>query len=200
MKYIEYLFEEDLENDDLLGIEAISLVDRPAHQARFIAMGEAKVMMSAVNEEKRLVIGPVLIPGMVKGNPLKGDKGSFSKETITRLMNNYVRNGRNGNTTVNHIDRVEDCYTVQNWQVDRQHGIMAGHGFDDGDARVPDGTWMSAMFIGDDNVWMDCKKGDFQGFSVEGTLKTREVAMSDYDYQMEKAEELFEEIFNDLIK
>ena len=196
MKHIEYIFEED--GDDILGIEAISLVDRPAHRAEFLAMSEEeRVMFSAIDEDKRLLIGPVMIPGVTPGNPSKGRKGKITKDTITKLMNNYAK--KDGKTTVHHSDSVDGCYFVQHWQVDRKNGINAGYGFDKGEKKVEDGTWMGAMYVGNDDVWYkDVKAGEVNGFSIEGTLKTQEVAMSDFDYQIEQSNKLWKELLDDL--
>lgn len=194
---IEYLFDEL--DEDVTGVTAISLVETPAHRAEFIAMSEAEeVMMSALDEDKRLAIGPVLMPGKVKGNPLKGKKGSFTAETISKLMKDYAKHGKNANTTFDHNGSISDCYTVSNWQVDRTKGVMAGYGFDSGENKVPDGTWMTSMYVGHDETWKDIKFGNIKGFSIEGKLSTREVAMSDFDSLIEKSNALYQDLLKDL--
>lgn len=201
MKFIEYIFDELFDEEgNLLGIESISLVDRPAHRSEFLAFSDSeKVMFSAVDEDKRLLIGPVMIPGITPGTPLKGAKGKITKETITKLMNNYVKRG--GGTTVHHTDKVEDCYFVRHWQVDRNNGVNAGYGFDSGEKKVEDGTWMGAMYVGNDDVWFkDVKSGEVSGFSIEGRLRPKELAMSDLDYHIKETEKLFKELFEETNK
>ena len=43
-----------------LGVQAISLVEFPAIEENFVAL--SKVKLSAVNEERRMLYGPALIP------------------------------------------------------------------------------------------------------------------------------------------
>ena len=60
MKIIELLIDEEAL---LSGIEAISIVDRPAIQENFITLKEQpKVTLAEVDKEKRILMGPALIP------------------------------------------------------------------------------------------------------------------------------------------
>ena len=44
------------------GVYAISLVEDPAIDVEFVALSKEKLQLKEVNEEKRLLISPVLIP------------------------------------------------------------------------------------------------------------------------------------------
>ena len=196
MNFIEYLFDEELEAQDF----TVDLVAKPAHGVEAVSMAEEDVFMSAIDDEKRLVIGPVLIPN--KKIPRKGGRMAvFKKKEITKIMNNFVSNHNNGEMNVHHKYKVGDCPMVRNWQVDRKNGIMAGYGFDSGDQKVPDGTWMGGMFVGDDDVWQnDVKSGEVRGFSIKGKLKAESVQMSETDHLLWQVEQLTKEIFSDLNK
>ena len=60
MRIIELLIDEDAL---LSGIEAISIVDKPAIEENFIALNEhERVKLAKVDEEKRILMGAALIP------------------------------------------------------------------------------------------------------------------------------------------
>ena len=59
MKIIELIINED---DLLFGVQAISLVDRPAIESTFIALKEQPVLLAEMDKDKRLLLGAALIP------------------------------------------------------------------------------------------------------------------------------------------
>ena len=59
MKIIELIIDEEQE---LFGIDAISLVENPAILSNWLALNENKTTFAQANEEKRILIGPALIP------------------------------------------------------------------------------------------------------------------------------------------
>jgi hypothetical protein len=59
MKIVELVLDEmQLAN----GIDAISIVESPAIESNFIALNSQKVEFKAVDEDKRILLGPALIP------------------------------------------------------------------------------------------------------------------------------------------
>ena len=58
MKYYELV----LENEQFMGVNAISVVENPAIEEEFVALSAQQVSFAIQNEEKRIIIGPVLIP------------------------------------------------------------------------------------------------------------------------------------------
>ena len=59
MRIIELLIDED---ELLSGIEAISIVDRPAIQEHFVALNEQqRHQLAEVDKEKRILMGAALI-------------------------------------------------------------------------------------------------------------------------------------------
>ena len=59
MKIIELILNED---EELAGIEAVSVVESPAIEEHFIALKKHEVELKTINEEKRLLMGAALIP------------------------------------------------------------------------------------------------------------------------------------------
>ena len=190
MTFIEYLLDEDLENQEF----RIDLVKRPAHEREFVSMSEEEdVIMSAFDEEKKLVVGPVIIPNK-KIKRKGGRMATFSEIQITKMMNNFMNNHNNGETSLHHMYKTNDCPVTQSWQVDRSKNVLPGYGFDD----LPDGTWMAAMKVNDE-VWEnDVKSGEVSGFSIHGTLKVEEVQMSSLDKQVWEVEKLTKDIMKGL--
>ena len=63
MKFIELVIDE---SQEFFAIDAISIVSDPAIESEFIALKnqKQKIQFKQVNEEKRLLIGPALIPDL----------------------------------------------------------------------------------------------------------------------------------------
>ena len=56
------LYELTIDDDFLDEVFAISLVEEPAIEANFVWFDKEKVQFQKTDSEKRLVVGPVLIP------------------------------------------------------------------------------------------------------------------------------------------
>ena len=59
MRIVELIIDEEAE---LYGIDAISLVDRPAIELDFIALKEQRLQFAEADGDKRVLIGPALVP------------------------------------------------------------------------------------------------------------------------------------------
>ena len=60
MKIVELILDD---NEDLTGIEAISIVENPAIEEDFIALNNEQVIQLAqVDKEKKILLGALLIP------------------------------------------------------------------------------------------------------------------------------------------
>ena len=58
MKMIELILDED----EAIGVEAISVVENPAIESDFIALNNQEIKLAEINKEKRLLMGALLIP------------------------------------------------------------------------------------------------------------------------------------------
>ncbi len=110
MKVKRYIY-----NPDKKGVFRISPVEKPANN------GDS-VLMSA-QEIKGLFYAPVLIPDLKipRIDSQTGEQwlGYFDEDTIEQLMFNYMRNGGNLNTNIEHADEnIEGVYPVENWKVE----------------------------------------------------------------------------------
>lgn len=175
MKFIELIIDEDQE---MFGIEAISLVDEPAIEMDFIALknqlkGMAQKVQFAVSDnDKKTLIGPALIPD----KPIYRNNGEedyyvyFSKRTVRKAMELYQKEGFQKNFTLQHDGELEGLSVVESWVVDDPKMDKSQvYGMD-----VPKGTWMVSVKVDNEEVWMSqVKEGNVKGFSIEGYFVDR---------------------------
>ena len=163
--------------DELSGeaIEAISIVDEPAIEADFVALKKEKVELKVLDEEKRILLGPLLIPNkkILRYNE-EEDKYYeifFSESTVRRAMELYLKQKKHDKTTVHHKLPLEGLYLSESWIVeDSKIDKSALY-----DMEMPVGTWMGAVKVENDKVWNEyVKTGNVKGFSIEGYFKNKE--------------------------
>ena len=164
------LVELIIDGDDMeLGIDAISLVDKPAIEKNFIALkSQDKFQFKSVDEDKRILLGPALIPDL----PIYRRKGEeeyhvyFSKQTVRKASELYLRRHKNNNHTLQHEIGIEGVYLAESWIVDSKNDKSQ-----DFDIDVPRGTWMVSLKVENDEIWNEyVKTGRVKGFSIEGNF------------------------------
>jgi predicted DNA binding CopG/RHH family protein len=117
MRIVELIIDEDAE---LYGIDAISLVDRPAIELDFIALKEARVQFAEADADKRILIGPALVPD----KPIYRRSGEeefyvyFSKSTVRRAAELYLKHGNQANHTLEHEHTINGLTVVESWMVE----------------------------------------------------------------------------------
>ena len=164
MRIIELILDEEQED---AGIEAISIVESPAIESDFIALKHQEIKLAEINKEKRLLMGALLIPN--KPIYRKGDEGDyyifFSKETVVKASQLYLKNGNQSQTTLEHEKSLNGLTLVESWIVEnKEKDKTALYGLD-----VPVGTWMGSVKVQNEDVWNDyVKTGKVKGFSIEG--------------------------------
>ena len=180
---------------ELEGIQAISLVEAPAIEENWVALSE-QVQFKAQDQEKRIVMGPALIPD----KPIYRRKGEeefhifFSKETVREAMELYFKNGRQNTATVEHEVGISSTTVVESWIIEGEQDKSRMYEFD-----LPVGTWMVSMKIESEAIWQEwVKTGKVKGFSIEGFFKRKS---EDLSKENEVQDELTEEGFlNELQK
>ena len=163
MKIIELI----LNDEEAIGVEAISIVENPAIESDFVALNNQEIKLAEVNKEKRILLGALLIPK----KPIYRRNGEdeyyiyFSKETINKASQLFLQNNNQSNSTLEHESKLEGLTLVESWIVeDTQKDKTALYGLD-----VPVGTWMGAVKVNNEDVWNDyVKTGKVKGFSIEG--------------------------------
>ena len=199
-KIIELILDEDQE---MTGVEAISVVENPAIEEDFIALKSEEIKLAEVNKEKRILMGALLVPN----KPIYRRSGDdeyyiyFSKETVSKASQMYLVNGNQNNSTMEHQYDLKGLSLVESWLVeDEVHDKSRKYGMN-----VPVGTWMGAVKVNNEEVWNDyVKTGKVKGFSIEGYFADKmerpkeSVAMSQEEQDaaqiIEKLKSLFSEV------
>jgi hypothetical protein len=120
------------------------------------------------SEEKRVVIGPAMVPDLKiyrkdkEGNPYHV---YFSADTIKMIAEKYMRNKYLDNNDENHDGTaVKDVYVIESWIKEDMEDKSTKYGY----GELPIGTWFVSMKVKNDDVWNKVKQGELNGFSVSG--------------------------------
>lgn len=149
------------------GVYAISLVEDPAIEVDFIALSkEYMKRVIHLDSDKHIVTGPVLIPDKPIYRKQDGEEFyiQFSKETIEHLAHNFLERDRTHSFTEEHDHDVDCISVVESW-------IDGGDPF----FGTPEGTWMIAAKVNDDDLWQRIKDGELKGFSIEAFADLDEI-------------------------
>jgi hypothetical protein len=164
MKIIELILDE--EQDDI-GVDAISIVENPAIESDFVALKNQEIKLAEVDKEKKILMGALLIPN--KPIYRNGGEGEyyiyFSKDTIVKASQMFLQNGKQSNSTLEHSQALNGLTLVESWIVeDKAKDKTALYNLD-----VPVGTWMGSVKVNNDDVWNEyVKTNKVKGFSIEG--------------------------------
>jgi hypothetical protein len=75
----------------------------------------------------------------------------FSKNTIEKASQMYLRNGNQNNSTLEHQHQLNGLTLVESWIVeDEVHDKSRKYGMN-----VPVGTWMGTMKVNNEEVWQE---------------------------------------------
>ena len=175
---VELVIDEDSQE---LAIDAISLVSAPAIEQDFVFFGKEKnnLTFAKVDEEKRILISPALIPdkSIFRHNPQTQEDYFvfFSKDTVRKASELYLKNNNHHKATHEHNERVSGVLTVESWIIeDPKMDKSTLYGFS-----LPKGTWMVSMRISNDELWKEIKSGSLRGLSIEGYFTDRMQKMSE---------------------
>ncbi len=190
MRIVELILDEDQE----IGIEAISVVENPAIEEDFIALKSQEFKLAEVDKEKRILMGALLIPN----KPIYRRNGEdeyyiyFSKDTVLKASQMYLMQGKQNNSTLEHQYELNGLSLVESWLVeDKVHDKSVKYGMD-----LPLGTWVGAVKVNNDQIWNEfVKTGKVKGFSIEGYFadkmeRPKDKTLGDYMTDEQKQNEL----------
>ena len=169
MKIIELILDE--EQDDI-GVDAISIVENPAIESDFVALKNQEIKLAEVDKEKKILMGALLIPN--KPIYRNGGEGEyyiyFSKDTIVKASQMFLQNGKQSNSTLEHSQALNGLTLVESWIVeDKEKDKSALY-----DLNLPVGTWVGAVKVNNEKLWEMAKvEGSIRGFSIEGYFAER---------------------------
>lgn len=159
---------EVLFNDDESVFNWVSFVTEPAILEHFVQLSknsECDVHLS-IDEEKRIVSGPALIPDL----PIYRDQGgrkfyiTWTADTIKQMAVNFFEHSRQNAGNVEHQVPVNGITYFESYIIDKERGICPKE-FED----LPNGTWMLSAKVNNDEVWEMVKDGTLTGFSIDAS-------------------------------
>lgn len=163
MKIIELIIDE---NEQLSGVDAVSIVEFPAIESNFISLNK-QLALAKVDDEKRILMGAALIPNkhIYRRNGEDEYYIFFSDETVRKASELFLMNSNQNNATLEHQKELKDLSIVESWIVEdadmdksKKYGLNA-----------PVGSWVVSMKVNNDVIWNDfVKTGKVKGFSIEG--------------------------------
>ena len=125
----------------------------------------------SLNEEKRIVAGPLMIPNQYILRRNQNNEPYyvfFSKDTVKRIQERFNKEMNINNTDTQHDGNVHtENVLLEQWIVESNiHDKSKFYGFD----RLPLGTWFGVYKINNDEDWERIKSGELRGFSVAGNF------------------------------
>ena len=197
MKIVELIIDEEQE---LSGIEAISIVDEPAIEENFIALSKQhEIKLAEVDKEKKILMGAALVPNknIYRRNGEDEYYIFFSEDTVRKASELFLMRGNQNKSTLEHQAELYGLSVVESWIIeDDVHDKSRKYDMD-----LPVGTWMVSMKVNNDEVWDNyVKTGLVKGFSIEGYF-TDKIAMSKIQEvnEEEEAREILLEIANSIL-
>ena len=164
MKIIELVLDEE---QDESGIEAISIVESPAIEEDFIALKSDEIKLAEVSKDKKLLMGALLVPNKPIYRKTEDDEYYiyFSKKTIVKASQLYLKNGNQNNSTLEHQHSLSGLTLVESWIVESETQDKSRLY----NLNVPVGTWMGTVKVNNNEVWNEyVKTNKVKGFSIEG--------------------------------
>ena len=163
MRIIELIIDE---NEELSGVDAVSIVEFPAIESNFISLNK-QLALAKVDDEKRILMGAALIPNkhIYRRNGKDEYYIFFSDETVRKASELFLMNSNQNNATLEHEKELKDLSIVESWIVeDTEMDKSKKYGLD-----APVGSWVVSMKVNNDVIWNDfVKTGKVKGFSIEG--------------------------------
>ena len=160
---IELFIDENADND---GIEALSLVKFPATEENWVALNNHRIEFKSIDDEKRIIIGLALVPDKLiyRRNGDYEYNIKFSKETVKKAGQLYLKKLNNNNATLEHKTEVDGVSVVESWIVENPKMDKSAIY----NLNATEGSWAVIMSIENDKVWQEIKDGTYLGISVEG--------------------------------
>jgi hypothetical protein len=155
--------------DELTGVEIVSLVKHPAMEENWIAFSKQEFKIA--NKDKRIITAPLIICD----KPIyRVDETNyeyyvvFNASTIETIVKKFFLRDNTKNTNIEHETPINGLTLIESWIVnDPQIDKSKGLGF----SNITKGTWMASYFVEDESVWEEyIKTGIVSGFSIEGIM------------------------------
>lgn len=186
------VFTAKLDEDGELGVYAISFVDEPAIMKDFMHFRE-QVLLQKIDEEKRMVYGPAMIPDLPILRVTKDGEPfyiKFPKAVVEKMAHRYFIQNMHQNMTEDHAKPVKDSVVVESWLKAGEQDKSIALGFES----MEDGTWFVGSKVNNDNLWARIKAGEVRGFSIEVDLDMKLEGMEPEDEIIDQMNEILKSI------
>ena len=98
---------------------AVSLVDEPAIESDFVALAKEKPIeeVKLSSDERHMLYGAALIPDkeIYRYDGENEYYLSFTKESIEKMSQDFFKNFRQANVTIDHEEAAKDITIVESW-------------------------------------------------------------------------------------
>lgn len=162
------------------GVFAISLVESPAIEEDFVKLGKHEVELKVIDEEKRILVGFALIPdkkiyrAQKVGDEVKEFNIYFSKETVAKTAELFMKQLNLKNWTLEHEKKTEGISVIESWVVEDPKNDKSNLY----KLEPKGGEWVIMTKVYNDAVWAEVKEGKYKGFSIEGAFDGFEQLMT----------------------
>lgn len=195
-------------NADESEIFAFSVVDSPAVESDFVYMSkenEKQEYVALESNEKHMLYGCALRPDfpIYRYDEEDGEYYiEFTKEAVEKLCRKYFQQSRQNTWTKQHMSEANGITVVESWiKTDMLYDKSIALGLD---KDLPIGTWFLGAYCDSNEVWEECKKGTYNGFSLEAMCALQSVNFNKQDMVADRKEdEMFEktkQFIKDLFK
>ena len=176
----------DIKDDDD-GVYAISLVGDPAIEENFIALSKEHVEFKAIDDERKIVVGFALVPEKEIYRKISDKKSKhfgkefnikFSKETVAKTAELFMKNLHGNNFTSEHQKPVSGASVIESWMVEDPKNDKSNIY----NLKAKGGEWVIMVKLYNEEEYQKAKDGTYKGFSIE--------AMYDGFDQLEASTEL----------
>lgn len=155
---------------------AVSFVTEPAIEETFVALKKDKEDIICLStNEKHMCYGAVCVPDKeIYRNDASGEYTiTFSKESIEKMSQNFMKNYRQGNVTLQHSEDAENIVLVESWiKADMSADKSIALGLN---PELPVGTWFAGYKVNDTDTWDRIKSNELRGFSIEAVIEVNEL-------------------------
>jgi len=177
MKKIFYIVVND---EDMTGVDAISLVESPAVEKDFLCFSENKQPVKMqFDDTKHIITGVVCLadtPIYRYDNKFGEYWVVFSKDTIQKMVEKFAKMDLFKSVNLQHDDQqfVDGIYMIESYITNKERGISPEEFAD-----IPDGSWVASYKVENDDLWNEIISGDkLNGFSLQGMFQLEEKFMA----------------------
>ena len=170
----------------------VVIVGSPQTKAEERASTPWASLFFSVDDDKRIVLGPVLIPNkkVIRadefGNPYYV---FFTKKTIKKIAEKFFKESVHNNTDINHDNNVvQENTLLESWISESEiYDKSYKYGFN-----LPRGTWFLSYKINNEETWRKIKNGELTGFSLAGNF-LRKMEVSE-ESKLEEIKKILKEV------